>query len=228
MTRNRTVLSLGVICFLATTVLGGSPPATAQSVFEMLTVPQPGDVLATVRVPCEPEDGPHWLVAINDVVAEMLDEPIRILQDETPERGEQFPASSPMIIGVAVDYDNNRTYASTVFSNINARLDLAAPGGSVTDVATGMDAEGLLGQVIDPSDPLSYAPAFCAGTSQAPAVIEGAIIALETVDPEQLRQDLSFALGVIDGNARLTIYPVTLTQPTRAQLLPDVSIGPPE
>lgn len=92
-----------------------------------------------------------------------------------------FPASSPLVIGVGASSLKNKKgdLELSWYSNLSPALDLMAPGGDVTqDKNKDGYADGVLAETFDPSDPSDLGYWFYAGTSQAAAIVTGAVVQL--------------------------------------------------
>ena len=92
-----------------------------------------------------------------------------------------WPAASPLVIGVgsgSPDNDNNEMHPSE-YSNLAASVDIVAAGGDLdADNNDDGQIDGILGQTIRLNQPDDMGYWFYAGTSQAAAVVSGALVQL--------------------------------------------------
>ena len=92
-----------------------------------------------------------------------------------------WPAASPLVIGVgSVTTENDKQELRKAdYSNLSSSVDILAPGGSVAD---DMDEDGLsdgiLAQSIALNEPGEVGYWYYAGTSQAAAMVSGALVQL--------------------------------------------------
>jgi len=90
-----------------------------------------------------------------------------------------WPAASPRVIAVtsATINDHSRHVEAALYSNQSTQVDLTAPGGAIGQDRDGDGFDdGILAETINPGDPGSTGYWFYAGTSQAAAVVSGAIV----------------------------------------------------
>ena len=92
-----------------------------------------------------------------------------------------WPAASPLVVGVgsaAPTNDKNELVAAH-YSNLAPSVDIVAPGGSLdADLNEDGQIDGILGQTIRLNHPEEMGYWFYAGTSQAAAVVSGALVQL--------------------------------------------------
>lgn len=91
-----------------------------------------------------------------------------------------YPASNPLVIAVAADRPASKTtFLPAGYSNNGTRADLVASGGSLSfDLNKDGYVDGVLAETITPGAPATPRYVFMAGTSQATALVTGAVAAL--------------------------------------------------
>ena len=117
---------------------------------------------------------------------------------------ESWPAASPLVLGVgaATLKDSNEQLGVAAYSNRSLGVDLVATGGSMSlDRNRDGQRDGILAETIQPGDPSQVGYWFYAGTSQAAAVVSGAVIQLLAAgaSPEQVRPALHLSAGSLPG-----------------------------
>ena len=95
--------------------------------------------------------------------------------NETP-----WPAASPLVVAVAASRPTRSLNPrGTEYTNRGPSIDLAAPGGDpARDRTSDGYSDGLLAETIALGDPLTNELWFMSGTSQAAAVVSGAVVRL--------------------------------------------------
>lgn len=112
--------------------------------------------------------------------------------------GEQaalYPAASPLVLSVgASQLDDDGSLSAADYSNVSPTLDLLAPGGNLGVDNNGDGyVDGILAETINPADPTDIGLWFYAGTSQATALVTGAVahlVAEGETDPGRIARAL--------------------------------------
>ncbi|MCK6524013.1 S8 family serine peptidase [Myxococcota bacterium] len=92
-----------------------------------------------------------------------------------------FPAASPLVIGVSASTLKSKGGSLTLtdYSNISPAMDLVAPGGDLTkDKNKDGYPDGILAETFTSGDPTDMGLWFYSGSSQAAAVVSGAVVYL--------------------------------------------------
>ena len=117
-----------------------------------------------------------------------------------------WPAASPRVVAVTSSTitDHGRHIEAAPYGNQSPQVDLTAPGGAVGQDRDGDGFDdGILAETINPNDPSSTGYWFYAGTSQAAAVVSGAIVRMmgTGLDPSDAIRGLQYASGdALDGD----------------------------
>jgi len=118
-----------------------------------------------------------------------------------------YPAAQRHVFAVGATSAKDRNYNLQVsdYTNASPRVDLMAPGGSVSeDLTDDGYVDGVLAETIDYQDPSSLGWWFFAGTSQAAAMISGAAVHLlsQGADNHEVYSSLTYAGDTIGSEIR--------------------------
>ena len=92
-----------------------------------------------------------------------------------------YPAASPLVIGVSASTLKSKSGSLTLtdYTNISPAIDLVAPGGDLTkDKNKDGYPDGILAETFTSGDPTDMGLWFYSGSSQAAAVVTGAVVHL--------------------------------------------------
>lgn len=90
-----------------------------------------------------------------------------------------WPAASRLVLAVGASSPSPGSQQPAPYTNMGPRLDVLAPGGNLASDRTGDTwVDGILAETIEPGDPSRLGYWFYQGTSQATALVSGAVVRL--------------------------------------------------